>query len=147
VLQCLSEAAALEAYYTPEARLREVVGREHQALRLDAVQELRRVRSACGWFMSWITPQSGCSTWGGWLIVSPTKMAHSPLEPTSGLMLPGVCPGVWMAGTSSLRMRSPSARSSTPRDSSGGAYSLDSPPDPSRFRPHLALLDDHGQLG
>ena len=40
MLQCLPEAAALEAYYTPEARLREVVGREHQALRLDAVQEL-----------------------------------------------------------------------------------------------------------
>ena len=47
-------------------------------------------------------------------------MARSPLEATSRLMLPGVCPGVWMAVTSSLRMRSPSARSSTPRDSSGG---------------------------
>src|SRR5260370_920585 len=40
VLQCLPGAAALEAHHAPEERLREVAGREHQALGLDPVQEL-----------------------------------------------------------------------------------------------------------
>ena len=36
----MADAAAVEAHHTPEARLRDVVGREHQALDLDPVQEL-----------------------------------------------------------------------------------------------------------
>jgi hypothetical protein len=79
----------------------------------------RRVWRATSGRASEPGPQSGRSTWAGWLATSPQSRTAAAPERTSRLWEPGVCPGVCRTESTGSRVRSPSSSSATPRSARG----------------------------